>query len=162
MALPAKYRKSYIDIRRYVYTAGVICPHCGKDTDRPRPLTAREAQIFGLMCSGITRASDIADHIGIAKNTVKQHIVKILKVNGKARKGELLAAVETERLPLPGFLSPRKREIARRVIAGQRYREIAADLNVSEQVVKNHTRVIFDKLGIDDRFDMALRFTAES
>ena len=42
---------------------------------------------------------------------------------------------------------------------GLRYvilREIATELNTSEQVIKNYLRKVYDKLGVSDRLELAL------
>jgi len=47
-------------------------------------------------------------------------------------------------------------EIATQVWKGRTNPEIAALLGVSEQIVKNHLRSIFDKLGVWSRLELAL------
>lgn len=52
-------------------------------------------------------------------------------------------------------LSPRQREIAGLVAEGLTVREIAERLVLSEQTVKNHKVMLYAKLGVDNRDDMA-------
>ncbi len=47
-------------------------------------------------------------------------------------------------------------EIAAQVWQGRTNPEIAALLGVSEQIIKNHLRSIFDKLGVWSRLELAL------
>ncbi len=53
-------------------------------------------------------------------------------------------------------LSRRERKIIAAVLQGYKYREIAAQLNTSEQMIKNAMAVIYDKVGVSDRLEMAL------
>ena len=56
--------------------------------------------------------------------------------------------------PVP--LSKREREIVALVSQGFRNREIADKLFISEQTVKNHMHNIFEKIGVQDRLELAL------
>ena len=42
------------------------------------------------------------------------------------------------------------------VTQGLRNKEIATELNTSEQVIKNYLRKVYDKLGVSDRLELAL------
>lgn len=53
-------------------------------------------------------------------------------------------------------LTPRERQIASLVAQGNRYKEIAKRLRISDQTVRNHLRNIFDKLRINDRIHLAI------
>lgn len=53
-------------------------------------------------------------------------------------------------------VSRRERQIVGLVAQGFRNREIADELFISEQTVKNHLRNIFSKLGVQDRLELAL------
>ena len=53
-------------------------------------------------------------------------------------------------------LTPRERQIASLVAQGNRYKEIAKRLRISDQTVRNHLRNIFDKLQINDRIHLAI------
>ncbi len=57
--------------------------------------------------------------------------------------------------PLPNPLTPREQEILALVAAGRRNREIAEELEVSEQTVKNHMTAILGKLRVSRRRDAA-------
>ncbi len=56
----------------------------------------------------------------------------------------------------PIALSRREREIVGLVAQGFRNREIADKLYISEQTVKNHMHNIFEKIGVQDRLELAL------
>ena len=53
-------------------------------------------------------------------------------------------------------ISNREREVVACVAQGFKNKEIAEKLFISEQTVKNHLHNIFDKLGVSDRFELAL------
>lgn len=55
-----------------------------------------------------------------------------------------------------GRLTTREREVAELVAAGQRYKEVARQLQISEHTLKNHLRHIFEKLEIRSRVQLAL------
>ena len=85
----------------------------------------------------------------------------------KACRGETLLAA---RPPAPGAdsatasrprqteegLTDREREIVSLITQGFPNKEIAARLYLSEQTVKNKLRIVFDKLGVCDRLELAL------
>jgi len=47
------------------------------------------------------------------------------------------------------------------MISGKRYRDIAADFNLAKNVMKVYAIQVLNATGVDDRYDLALRFTAE-
>ncbi|WP_239461629.1 response regulator transcription factor [Occallatibacter savannae] len=53
-------------------------------------------------------------------------------------------------------LSPREKAIISGVTRGMRNKEIAYEIGTSEQVIKNYLRKIYDKLGVNDRIELAL------
>lgn len=63
---------------------------------------------------------------------------------------------EEERL---GMLTERQREVARMVGQGASNKQIARALNITDRTVKAHLTVIFDKLGVPDRLQLALYVT---
>lgn len=54
------------------------------------------------------------------------------------------------------LLTPREGEIVGLVTQGLRNKDIAGQLSISEQTVKNHLQNIYDKLGVSDRLELAL------
>lgn len=53
-------------------------------------------------------------------------------------------------------LSPKQKTIITGITRGMRNKEIAYEMGTSEQVIKNYLRKIYDKLGIEDRVELAL------
>ncbi|HYM12834.1 MAG TPA: response regulator transcription factor [Bryobacterales bacterium] len=62
------------------------------------------------------------------------------------------AAADGER----SLLSPRERQIVALVAQGLKNKQIAEQLFISDQTVKNHLHNIFDKVGAGDRLELAL------
>ena len=56
----------------------------------------------------------------------------------------------------PGGLTPREREIVALIVTGATNKDIAWQLGLNEQTVKNHLRKIFDKLHVANRVELAL------
>jgi DNA-binding NarL/FixJ family response regulator len=54
-------------------------------------------------------------------------------------------------------LSPREGQVARLVASGRSNRQIAEQLLISEQTVKNHIQSIFRKLAIGNRVELTIR-----
>jgi DNA-binding NarL/FixJ family response regulator len=57
-------------------------------------------------------------------------------------------------------LSDRERQIVEGVSAGLSNREIGERLSIREDTVKSHLKVVFRKLGLDNRLDLAIRARA--
>lgn len=57
-------------------------------------------------------------------------------------------------------LSAREAEVARAVAAGRSNKEVANLLHISERTVKAHLGAVFEKLGVRDRLQLALRLSA--
>src|SRR4029453_9245010 len=69
------------------------------------------------------------------------------------------ALVGTLRMPSTGgssSLTPRELDIVRRVARGAGNKDIAWELKMGEQTVKNHLRRIFRKLNVANRVELAL------
>ena len=58
-------------------------------------------------------------------------------------------------------LTSREREVSLLVAGGNRNKEIASRLKISEYTVKAHLRAIFQKLGIEDRLRLAVFILAK-
>ena len=52
--------------------------------------------------------------------------------------------------------TPREREVAALVIRGHRNKEIATEMGVTEQTVKNHLHHMCEKIGASDRMQVAM------
>jgi DNA-binding NarL/FixJ family response regulator len=55
-----------------------------------------------------------------------------------------------------GGLTPREREIVALIVTGASNKDIAWQLGLNEQTVKNHLRKVFDKLHVANRVELAL------
>ncbi len=53
-------------------------------------------------------------------------------------------------------LTPKEMRIVALIAQGCKNREIALRLKTSEQVIKNHLRLIYDKAGVSDRLELAI------
>jgi two-component system nitrate/nitrite response regulator NarL len=62
-----------------------------------------------------------------------------------------------ERALLAPSLTPRERQLVELVRQGLRNRDIAAQLGVTEGTVKVYLHAIFDKVGVDNRTELAMR-----
>lgn len=75
--------------------------------------------------------------------------------------GELARRMAQDPNPLaprdPNLLSDRERAVVRLIAAGSSNKEIAAKLFIAEGTVKNHVTHIFEKLGVTDRTQAALK-----
>jgi two-component system nitrate/nitrite response regulator NarP len=89
----------------------------------------------------------------------------LLDCMDKVRKGERWVDPEIadriahvkERVARAPSLTPRERELVELVRQGLRNRDIGAKLGVTEGTVKVYLHGIFDKLGVDNRTELAMR-----
>src|SRR5712691_5138335 len=124
-------------------------------------ITPRNRQVVDLLLEGRSN-QEIALDLGITSRTVKQHLRKLYFLAGIAdgRKSVRLVGFmsgSTGRAPLPE-LGDREQRIAHLAIAGFTNPQIAEQCDTSEQVIKNHLRIIFDKCGVWSRRELAARF----
>ena len=70
-----------------------------------------------------------------------------------ATRARQLAARASRRVPL----APRERQLIGFIRKGMRNREIAEELGVTEGTVKAYLHAIFDKLGVNNRTELAIR-----
>jgi DNA-binding NarL/FixJ family response regulator len=76
----------------------------------------------------------------------------------------ILDAMVSDQPPVPSSmarLSERERQISYMVARGMRNRDIASDLNISENTVKRHLQSIFSKTGSRDRLELAVLALSE-
>jgi DNA-binding CsgD family transcriptional regulator len=62
--------------------------------------------------------------------------------------------LEINKLRIEFRLTRRESDVLRRVIDGLRNSEISDDLAITEQTVKDHLSNIYEKLGVENRFDL--------
>jgi len=70
------------------------------------------------------------------------------------RKSSSSAGAPRDRATDDGGLTPRERDILQEVARGQKNREIALSLGLSEHTVKNHLKNILQKLHLDNRVQL--------
>jgi DNA-binding NarL/FixJ family response regulator len=124
-------------------------------------ITPRVRQIVSLLLEGCSN-QEIASDLGITSRTVKGHLrtlyVRAGITDGRKRVRLLeLLADGSERAPLP-TLDAKLQRIAQLTISGFTNPEIASQCAVSEQMIKNHLRSIFDKCGVWSRTELAAKF----
>jgi DNA-binding NarL/FixJ family response regulator len=124
-------------------------------------VSPREQQVLNLLVQGCSN-KEIGDQLNISLRTVKQHL-RMLFVRAGIREGDKRVklaryAREDENvvmIPCQG-LSPRENQISILVWKGLTNREIGKIVGTSEQVIKNHLRSAFDKLGVWTRLELAM------
>ena len=116
------------------------------------------------------RAERLADRLGGPTYAGRERAGKELVALGRAalpvlRRGQTHRDPEIaertrsvkERLARAPSLTPRERELVELVRQGLRNRDIASQLGVTEGTVKVYLHAIFDKLGVDNRTELAMR-----
>ena len=68
----------------------------------------------------------------------------------------MAVADQTGMTPSWVTLTPRERDVVRGIVAGGRNREIARELGLSEQAVKNVLTTIYEKIQVRTRLELAL------
>jgi DNA-binding NarL/FixJ family response regulator len=124
-------------------------------------VSPREQQVLNLLVQGCSN-KEIGGQLNIALHTVKQHL-RLLFLRVGIREGDKrvkLARYAREdedavMIPCEG-LSPRENQISILVWEGLTNREIGKIIGTSEQVIKNHLRRAFDKLGVWTRLELAM------
>jgi DNA-binding NarL/FixJ family response regulator len=74
-------------------------------------------------------------------------------------------SVDEPREPMPSQappLTPRENQIAQAIANGRSNRDIASQLGITEQTVKNHLTNIFGKVGVGSRLQLALALVKRS
>jgi two-component system, NarL family, nitrate/nitrite response regulator NarL len=56
--------------------------------------------------------------------------------------------------------SPRQQHVIQLVAKGLKNREIASKLGIAEHVVRNYLSIIYDKVGVSNRVELALWYEA--
>ncbi|HEY0426285.1 MAG TPA: response regulator transcription factor [Pyrinomonadaceae bacterium] len=92
----------------------------------------------------------------ICKDVSENELIKAIRFvqAGKKYIQPEVAAILSENL-FQEELTPTETRILNRIVAGKANKEIAYDLDVSENTIKTHVKNIFDKLGVSDRTSAA-------
>jgi DNA-binding NarL/FixJ family response regulator len=95
---------------------------------------------LGYVCKDVSAAELIkaVRTVGAGKKYIPSDIAEILSENFGQEE-----------------LTPSEQKILSEIVAGKSNKEIAFDLNVSENTVKTHVKNIFDKIGVSDRTSAA-------
>jgi DNA-binding NarL/FixJ family response regulator len=127
-------------------------------------ITPREQQVLNLLVEGCSN-KEIGRQLYISRPTVKCHLRRLYLltgiVDGRERvklarylhEGKSAAVTPCERL------NPKESRISILVCRGLTNHEIGKIVGSSEQVVKNHLRSTFDKLGVWSRLELAMYLT---
>lgn len=67
---------------------------------------------------------------------------------------EIPSMDERRALELYDTLTKRQKDVVSELLKGLKNRDIAQALGISEQVVKNYLRKVYDKFGMDDRLSL--------
>ncbi len=114
----------------------VLADHAG-DAEISRSL---KNGAFGYVCQDVS-AADLVKAIRTVHAGKKYLQTEVASVLGENFGQEELTKTE--------------RKILRAIVAGKANKEIAFDLNVSENTVKTHVKNVFEKLGVSDRTSAA-------
>jgi DNA-binding NarL/FixJ family response regulator len=108
----------------------------------------------------IHRALEAGAATYLLKDTLSDDLVRIIREvhRGGTPLAPHVQARLAHRRNLP-VLTRRELEVIERVADGERNKEIASDLHISEETVEVHLRNIFSKLGVNDRMS-AVRVAA--
>lgn len=97
----------------------------------------------------------------VVKEAAGEELVQAIREanSGRTYLSPLVSGAVVERLaqgvPSPGeALTPRQREVLRRLAEGQRVKAIAADLRISVRTVETHKYELMHLLGIDNTVDL--------
>lgn len=92
----------------------------------------------------------------ICKDISENELVKAIRAvaSGKKYIPTEIAEILSENLGQEE-LTPSERKILQLIVAGKANKEIAYDLNISENTVKTHVKNVFDKLDVSDRTSAA-------
>ena len=124
-------------------------------------VTPRNQQVLNLLVQGCSN-KEIGSQLNIRVHIVKQHL-RMLCLRSGIREG-------AKRVKLARYahedgdavttacegLNPRESRISILVWEGLTNREIGKIVGTSEQVIKNHLRSAFDKLGVWTRLELAM------
>lgn len=124
-------------------------------------VTPRDQQVLNLLLQGCTN-KEIGGQLNISPQTVKQHLRMLflrvgIREGGKRVKLARYAHEDESAVVTPcEGLNLRESQISILVWEGLTNRDIGKIIGTSEQVIKNHLRSAFDKLGVWTRLELAM------
>ncbi len=94
----------------------------------------------------------------LLKNVESDRLVETIRAvhAGKYKLPTEVSTRLSQRMAAPQ-LSPREREVLELIVKGRSNKEIGGDLGVAENTVKNHVKVVLEKMGVHDRVQAATR-----
>jgi pimeloyl-ACP methyl ester carboxylesterase/DNA-binding CsgD family transcriptional regulator len=133
----------------------IRCPSLVAHAERDRVVPIEEARaLAGLLADCRFALLDSENHIPLADEPAWPHFLaemrSFLGEPGAAR------AAARDALPL-GNLTPRERNVLECIARGLDNSEIAASLALSEKTVRNHITRVFDKIGVEHRYQAIVR-----
>lgn len=120
-----------------------------------------EEKVANLMLAGASN-QEIAYDLGIAVRTVKAHCAHLYAkaglIDGKRKRIRWFNAVSAPKqsVPSPVRLSPRQRQLCGLVSRGLTNQQIAQEMGIALETVKNYMVVLFDEVGVFSRAELAL------
>jgi len=128
------------------------CPHC-----HPHGLTRVKLRVLRRLAEGQDTA-EIARHLRITRQAVKNHLSGIYRVLGVSCAVEAILEAERRGIvafpdALPGVITlpPFERWMLGQMATGRTYREIARRCGKSESTVKNYGQCVLKALGVHSR-----------
>ena len=137
----------------------IVC-HLGQVRVSPR-----DQQVLNLLVQGCSN-KEIGDQLNISSSTVKQHLrmlfVRAGIVDGRKRVKLARSVHEGDSAVMTACagLNLMESQISILVWEGLTNREIGKIVGTSEQMIKNHLRSAFDKLGVWSRLELAMYMTS--
>ena len=122
----------------------VVLLTAGMDDPHLLTASAREAEGMVLKTSDPALLLECMERVRSGQTCIDPEIAERIQV----------AKEKASRAP---SLTPRERELIELVRQGLRNRDIAAQLGVTEGTVKVYLHAIFDKVGVDNRTELAMR-----
>jgi len=104
----------------------------------------------------ISKALKRGANVYICKDVSENELIKAIRAvrAGKKYVQPEVAAILSENL-FQEELTPTETRILNEIVKGRANKEIAFDLDISENTVKTHVKNVFDKLGVSDRTSAA-------
>jgi len=124
-------------------------------------VSAREQQVIDLLLRGY-QDSAIAQELGIARRTVKLNMNNLFRKFAiwdgvkRVKLAVLLSQQQLYSAQAAAGLSEAECRLVQMLTDGLTNLDIAKALGTSEQVVKNKLRVVYDKVGLGSRLELAL------
>lgn len=131
---------------------------------KTKRLTPREREIIDFLLMGCD-ISEIGKLLNIAPRTVKAHFGRIylrFGIMGGVKRVKLVSLLLSKRLTqanpvnAPVDARNRKQRVIKLVAQGLNNHEMAMAMGISEHVIKNDLKSIYDRLGVWNRLELAL------